>query len=231
MPYPPTFSGVWDITFPPDTQLANQLGADLRSLRVDVMQRMSLLSGMLANRPTPETVNATWGGAGFGLLYFSTDNGKIYQWNGGGWSDVSNSFTGSSKIVIPNASVGLDIPANTLEVGDVLDITFNIGINNGVGGSTTGFLQVAGNALGTFFNFAHPNNLSVMARAKLIVNNIGVNGVIYSVCDYVPGIYPTSVQLLSGGVVDTTAPINVIGMATPTGGASVVWGPLSVLIN
>src|SRR6266404_397373 len=92
MAFPPNFTNVWDTTFPPDTQLANLLGQDLRNLRVDVMQRMSLLSGTFANRPTPEIVNAVWGGVGFGLLYFSTDTGQIFQWGGTVWVDVSQNF-------------------------------------------------------------------------------------------------------------------------------------------
>ena len=92
MPFPPTFTNVWDTTFPPDTQAANLLGQDLRNFRTDVMQRMSLLSGTFANRPTPEIVNATWGGVGYGLLYFSTDTGQIFQWNGGAWVDISQNF-------------------------------------------------------------------------------------------------------------------------------------------
>ena len=67
MPFPPTPTNVWDITTPPDTQVANLLGQDLRNLKNDIMQRMSLLSGLTASMPTPETVNAAWGGAGFGL--------------------------------------------------------------------------------------------------------------------------------------------------------------------
>lgn len=89
MPFPPTFTDAWDITQPPDTQLANLIGQDIRNLKLDIMQRMSLLSGVLANRPTPETVNATWGGSGFGLLYLATDVQTIYQWNGTSWVAVS----------------------------------------------------------------------------------------------------------------------------------------------
>jgi len=92
MPFPPTFTNVYDTTFPPDTQLANLLGQDLRNFRTDVMQRLSLLSGTLANRPTPEIVNATWGGVGYGLLYFSTDSSQIFQWNGAVWNDVTQSL-------------------------------------------------------------------------------------------------------------------------------------------
>jgi hypothetical protein len=94
MAFPPNFTNVWDVTFPPDTQLANLLGQDLRNIRTDVMQRLSLLSGTLANRPTPETVNATWGGAGFGLLYFSTDTSQVFQWLGATWADISSQILG-----------------------------------------------------------------------------------------------------------------------------------------
>src|SRR6266403_2044854 len=92
MPFPPAFTNAWDVTFPPDTQLANLLGQDLRNFRTDVMQRLSLLSGTLANRPTPEILNATWGGAGFGLLYFATDTSQIFQWNGAAWVDVTSAI-------------------------------------------------------------------------------------------------------------------------------------------
>jgi hypothetical protein len=92
MPFPPTFTNTWDTTQPPDTQPANQLGLDIRNLKTDIMQRMSLLSGLLSNRPTPETVNATWGGSGYGLIYIATDAGGIYQWNGSAWVDITASF-------------------------------------------------------------------------------------------------------------------------------------------
>jgi hypothetical protein len=92
MAFPPVFTDVWDITAPPDTQLANLLGQDIRNLKLDVMQRLSLLSGTLANRPAPEIANATWGGAGFGLLYFATDTGQIFQWSGAAWTDVTTSI-------------------------------------------------------------------------------------------------------------------------------------------
>jgi len=97
MPFPPTFDHAWDITTPPDTQPANLGGADFRNLKDDVMQRMSLLSGTLTNRPTPEMVNATWGGAGFGLIYFATDTGQMFQWSGAAWVVLSNSFLGVTK--------------------------------------------------------------------------------------------------------------------------------------
>lgn len=98
MPFPPAFDNIWDITQPPDTQAANLLGQDIRNLKDDIMQRMSLLSGTLANRPTPETVSAVWGGSGFGILYFSTDTQQTFQWTGvGGWVDVTGSVGGGVR--------------------------------------------------------------------------------------------------------------------------------------
>jgi len=89
MPFPPSFTNLWDTTFPLDTELANVIGANLRQLRVDVMQRLSLLSRTLVNRPTPEIANATWGGAGFGLIFIATDTNQIFQWNGTAWVQIS----------------------------------------------------------------------------------------------------------------------------------------------
>lgn len=90
------FTNVWDVTQPPDTQPANQLGLDLRNLKTDTMQRMSAISGLLVNRPTPETVNADW----TGLLYFATDTRQIFQWSNAlaAWADVTISFTAGSII-------------------------------------------------------------------------------------------------------------------------------------
>lgn len=111
MPYPPTPTNIWDITQPPDTQLANLLGQDIRNLKQDIMQRMSLLSGTLANRPTPETVNATWGGVGFGILFFTTDTNQIFQWNGAAWVDVTFGI-----VPLPQRVAALDLVAQTVSI-------------------------------------------------------------------------------------------------------------------
>ena len=39
------FTNVYDVTFPADTQLANLLGSDARSLALNVQQRMAAISG------------------------------------------------------------------------------------------------------------------------------------------------------------------------------------------
>lgn len=157
MPFPPSFTNNWDTTFPPDTELANLLGANLRQVRVDVMQRMSLLSGTLANRPTPETINATWGGAGFGLIFIATDTQQTFQWNGATWNLIN---VGGASVVatvsllaqaaaigntllyaVPGGAAGIYRAAFdiiTTQVGTAGQIQGNLSWNNGVVAETAG---------------------------------------------------------------------------------------------
>lgn len=134
MPFPPSFDHPWDITQPPDTQLANLLGLDIRGLKDDIMQRISLMAGTLANRPTPETVNATWGGVDYGLLYFSTDNNKVYQWNGSAWADVTSMIGagGAGSISLQTNGVANAVQ-NVLNLKDGSGITLTA---DGAGGVT-----------------------------------------------------------------------------------------------
>ena len=95
MAFPPAFDRTFDETFPPDTQLANLLGQDLRNLKTDIRERMALLSGLLANRPS--NMDAAFGGAGYGRIYISTDTNQVFQWNGAAWVDISGTI-GLSRI-------------------------------------------------------------------------------------------------------------------------------------
>lgn len=77
------FTNTWDNSFPPDTQPANQLGSDIRNLKIDIQERMAAISGDDADKPTLE--------AGFkNLLYFALDVKKVYQWSGSAWDDVTS---------------------------------------------------------------------------------------------------------------------------------------------
>ena len=153
MPFPPTYDHAWDITQPPDTQVANLLGQDSRNLKDDIMQRMSLLSGTLANRPTPETVNATWGGSGFGLIYLATDTNQIFQWNGTSWVVIAGlstqRYSDLTTYTTSNASItttGITIPANTLIAGSIVKAKF-WGYSSGSGTQEFVEFLVNGNAM------------------------------------------------------------------------------------
>jgi hypothetical protein len=82
------FTRPWDDTQPPDTQLANLLGQDIRFLKQDIMQRMGGFgAGLLVDRPTPET---TSGSVDFtGVMYWSTDTKQTFRWSGTAWVDIT----------------------------------------------------------------------------------------------------------------------------------------------
>jgi hypothetical protein len=110
------------------------------------MQRLSSLSGTLANRPTPETVNATWGGTGYGILYWSTDTGQVFQWNGSAWVDLTSVFIPAAgtqirrftdttqyvyNTVSSNLTTGVTIPAALLVSGSQIEIDTVFQLNSG----------------------------------------------------------------------------------------------------
>jgi hypothetical protein len=84
------FTDTWDVTTPPDTQLANQLGLDLRNLKLDIQQRMGAISGLSSALPPfgSDAQPANW----TGLLFFATDTGQVFQWNGTTWVDTTIAF-------------------------------------------------------------------------------------------------------------------------------------------
>lgn len=86
MAFPPTFDRAWDETFPPDTQLANLLGQDIRDFKTDIRERLSGISGTLANRPA--NMDAVFAG----MLYFAIDTSQIFRWNGSAWIFVSGNI-------------------------------------------------------------------------------------------------------------------------------------------
>lgn len=170
MPFPPNFDHAWDITQPPDTQAANQLGVDIRNLKDDIMQRMSLLSGTLANRPTPETVNAVWGGAGFGLTYIATDTAQTFQWNGaawvslpGGFSDYDDytpvAFIASAPAVIRTNTIPTGGVQQAQAVGSYIEIETSFNVSAFTGATPTYVLKINGVQIASFnLNTAPPAN-------------------------------------------------------------------------
>ena len=109
------FTNQWDVNFPADTQLANLIGSNLRQLRLDIQQRMSAISGNSnAGTTFPAFISDTQPGNWNGILFFDTVSGKIYQFNGAQWTDISASFgSGSRFISISGNTNNVDIPAGT----------------------------------------------------------------------------------------------------------------------
>jgi len=109
------FTNVFDNTFPPDTQLANLLGDDIRKFKVDIQQRVAALSGLDASKPNfaGDTQPSAWNG----ILYFATDTGKIYQFNNPSWTDVTGSFK------TPATKFANSTPVTLGAAGDLQTIT------------------------------------------------------------------------------------------------------------
>jgi len=106
------FSRNWDETFPPDTQAANLLGQDIRDFKEDIRERVAAISGTFASRPAVGDMITGWGAyGGNGMLYFATDSGAVYQWNGAAWVDVTTTI-GSSRI--PTVGGSIIAPASAI---------------------------------------------------------------------------------------------------------------------
>lgn len=84
------FTNLYDVTFPPDTQLANLLGSDARASALNVQQRMAAISGLDASKPAfgSDSQPANWNG----ILFFATDTGQVYQFNNPVWTNVTASI-------------------------------------------------------------------------------------------------------------------------------------------
>ena len=166
------FTNVFDNTFPPDTQAANLLGQDIRMLKLDLQQRMAVISGVDASKPNfaGDLQPAAWNG----ILFFAVDTGKIYQFNNPAWSDVTVALLGASlprqvatfnqyftasvpyttifNVVIAGIySVALSAILSTLTGAGVVTTTYNFAWSNGTrsfgggaGSFGAGSLQFAG---------------------------------------------------------------------------------------
>jgi hypothetical protein len=106
------FSNIYDVTQPPDTQLANLLGLDLRNLALNVQQRMAAISGTFSAQPPigsdAQPLNWT------GLLYFCTDTGQILQWSGSAWVDITSQIAKTTFKNVSNIVHNGDITEDTI---------------------------------------------------------------------------------------------------------------------
>ena len=83
------YSNTWDETAPLDTSLANLIGQDIRTFKLDIRQRLAQISGPLSSRPTPDPPFV-------GITYLATDTYQMFQWNGTAWVDVTQALRGST---------------------------------------------------------------------------------------------------------------------------------------
>lgn len=156
------FSNQWDQTFPPDTQLANLLGQDIRNgVKVDVRERMAAISGLDAAKPafSGDAQPANWNG----VLFFATDTGKIYQWVNPAWIEVTASFKTTTNVVYKN-----NVPI--VHTGTVtLDTVYTVSIGPLTSGS---LLRVT---LDFIPNFGTPSDTLDVSFGGVSLNNSTLN--------------------------------------------------------
>jgi hypothetical protein len=209
------YTRTWDETFPPDTQNANLLGQDIRNFKDDIRERVaSFGAGLLANRPTPESV---FGSANVGVMYYATDVNALFQWNGSTWVQVrafgsqQALFLNSSQTTVTNPGAdtviqGVTIPGNTLQVNDIISIKVPISL-----GGTSGNVFV--NVFGVdFVTYALPSAGATVAHfmVDLIMTAIGLTGSYTAVLSSPGGAFgPNNPSLQVGNNINTTAALNI----------------------
>jgi len=169
------FTNIWDVTFPPDSQLANLLGQDLRNFRLDVQQRMGAISGLDANKPafSGDTQPANWNG----VLFFATDTGKVYQWNNPSWTDVTTSVAGRLPVFLAN---GGSFATAHMVTGDAFvasspgTVTVNLSGGAVFSGGGNYFVVLGGNTAGavTYVNIVSGSQFNISASLSCFVNYI-----------------------------------------------------------
>lgn len=113
------FSRVWNNTLPVDTQLANQLGLDIRQLKGDIQERFGAVTGNEEDRPdlSTEAQPLSW----TGFPFFAVDTKKMFRWNGAAWDDITDSFiTPGKKVSIIEFVVD---PVFDASLGTIFEIT------------------------------------------------------------------------------------------------------------
>jgi hypothetical protein len=213
------FSNQWDTTFPPDTQLANLLGQDIRNgVKVDVQQRMAAISGLDAAKPNfaGDVQPANWNG----ILFFATDTGKIYQFNNPAWTNVTNAFSVGNlikrySIYQPGQTNGngqivatLTVPSAIMQVKSLVELCYSAFSTSG-GCSTALYLD------GTY-TYAFPNTATEQQFRLFALTTTAIG------FSYVAGNYQTFTNVL-----DISANPLVITLVQSGGGTIVANGPTS----
>jgi hypothetical protein len=216
------FTNPYDVTFPPDTELANLLGNNLRALALNVQQRMAAISGISTAMPNfaADVQPANW----TGILFFATDNGHIYQFNGAAWVDITASFALKTlSYFAADATAGILIPAGVVQPGSIIEISavYNFSVPTG----TSNIELKASGAAFCPIGFAAVNNQQLPVYARLIcgVSTIPSEAAFFS---QVPGGTPQSQIVVLG-----SGAIPIIATVANTGGATSTAGPLRVIVT
>ena len=216
-------TNIYDVTQPPDSQQANLLGLDIRNLKLDVQQRMALISGPYANRWNPgnDAQPANW----TGLLYFATDVGAWYYWNGSAWGGILNVggiYSFFINQVASSAALNISIPAFTIQLGSVIDAYLEYTTNGGASGTAQAVMNLSGQAGNSSPVNSANSAVHSLINTRWTVNAVGASGSMF----FVPS-YGTAGTVIT---VNTTGLINITSSASLSGTGSVTYTSLKVSI-
>jgi hypothetical protein len=190
------FTNIWDDVFPPDTQLANQLGLDLRNFRTDTQERMAAISGLDAAKPNfaGDAQPANWNG----ILFFALDTGKVYQFNNPTWTDVTPSIGigklfQTAAVIVHTGTTSLDdiytFSVPSWATGNTIRIKFGMAVM--VQGGTNTTLKLYSQGHGTLLaSLAWNTNIATSVIEIMIANGAGNNG--FTMMDRVSALAPTT---------------------------------------
>src|SRR5271156_6711962 len=163
-------TNVYDVTQPPDTQLANLLGQDLRNLALNVQQRMALISGPAAGiwNPALDAQPTNW----TGLLYFATDTGVISQWSGSAWVpvNVQSNIVARARLTGQVAAIGLTTlySVSVALAGSYRFVSNLLITTGGTSGNIAPSMSYNNGVIGQTINFG---NFSVVAGDEQVLSN------------------------------------------------------------
>jgi hypothetical protein len=201
---------------------------------------MALISGTEAGKwdPSTDAQPMNW----TGLLYFSTDTGKLWRWSGSVWVDVTGSLLGGSSlkffafqtpaIVAPSAVISLGV--GTLKFGSVFTIQGRVDTE---GTAQSWILQLNGTTLVGFGNANQPINYVGIFDVTFTVNNI-VGGNYQMVYQGHQSVFPGSVpgngaynNIANGVSIATSSNPTFTLSQTGNGGIPSQVGPMTVVLN
>jgi hypothetical protein len=209
------FTNVYDVTYPPATQLVSSGPADFQAAALNVQQRMAAISGLDASKPNfaGDAQPANWDG----ILFFATDTGQIYQFNNPSWTNITTNILGAAAHPVYKTAINTTITGTTLL-------------------QTLVTINVPGSAISTtsFFRVSLPGNIQFTASGGGTVSIICSFGG-FNVIDFFPSassqwantvfwggnLNSTSSQMFIAqyflGTVYTVAGVQTSAVATGTG--------------
>jgi hypothetical protein len=222
------WTDTWDDTLPLDSSAASLLGADLRSLKLDIQQRMGAITGTSTSLPPfgsdAQPINWT------GVVCFATDNGHVYRWSGSAWVDITSTFFApqvqsvfvdgavhtATENGTPTVMSNVTIPMGVLAIGNKITVKARVSCNGAQSGQL--LLQIGG------VNLLNQNIFATLAANFVLEAELIVTGATaltaYATLESFVSINQPGTILNVGFTTPTVTIANQVVIATSSGSGS-----------